>query len=96
MSQAALYLFSAQLIFVLGFAPTQVQHFVLGFVELHVVCTGPLLKPVKTLLDGSHFLLCVPCTTLFGVVDKLAEGRLNPTIRVANEDFQPSWSQCHL
>lgn len=69
------------------------QHLVLGFVELHVVCTGPFLEPVKTLLEGVPSVLCVTFTTLFGAVDKLAEGTLDPTIHVANKDFWPSWSQ---
>lgn len=44
--------------------PNQVQHFLLGFIELHVVCTAPLLNPVRTLLDGIPALLHVTCTTL--------------------------------
>jgi len=31
---------------------TQVQDLALGFVELHVVGTGPPLKPVQVPLDG--------------------------------------------
>lgn len=39
--------FSAQSIFVLRIAPTQMQVLVLGLVEFHDVCMGPPLKPVK-------------------------------------------------
>ncbi|KAK4830124.1 hypothetical protein QYF61_008551 [Mycteria americana] len=50
--QAALNPFIPQPVPELGIAPTQVQDLALGLVELHEVLTGPLLKPVKILLDG--------------------------------------------
>jgi len=45
--RAALHPFSTQPVFVLGIASTHIQHLALGLVELHEVCTGPLVKPVK-------------------------------------------------
>ncbi|KAK4830184.1 hypothetical protein QYF61_008975 [Mycteria americana] len=70
---AALNPFSAQPVLVLGIAPTQVQDLALGLVELHEVCTGPPLKPVKVPLDGIPSLQRVDHTTQLGVVGKLAE-----------------------
>ena len=45
--RAALNPYFAQPVFVLGIASTHIQHLALGLVELHEVCTGPLVKPVK-------------------------------------------------
>ncbi|KAK4819146.1 hypothetical protein QYF61_025826 [Mycteria americana] len=78
--RAALNPFSAQPVFVLGIAPTHVQDLALGLVELHEVRTGPPLKPVKVPLDGIPSLQHVNCTTQLGVIGKLAEGALNPTV----------------
>ncbi|GAB0196134.1 ran-binding protein 17 [Grus japonensis] len=43
----ALNPFSTQPVAVIGIAPNHGQDLALGLVELHVVCTGPPLKPVK-------------------------------------------------
>ena len=59
LGRAALNPFSAQPIFGLGIAPNQMQDLALGFVELHEVCTGPPLEPVKVPLDGIASLQCV-------------------------------------
>ena len=45
--RAALNPFSAQSVFVVAIAPTQVQDLALGIVELHETHTGPMLKPVR-------------------------------------------------
>ena len=55
-------------------------HLAVGPVELHEVYVGPLLELVQVPLDGIPSLKCVNCTTQLGVVDKLAEGALNPTM----------------
>ncbi|KAK4808881.1 hypothetical protein QYF61_007996 [Mycteria americana] len=91
--RAALNTFSAQPVFVLGIAPTQVQNFALGLVELHEVRTGPPLKPVQVPLDGIPSLQRVDCTTQLGVVGKLAEGALNPTVHVTAKDVKQCQSQ---
>ncbi|KAK4808149.1 hypothetical protein QYF61_000129 [Mycteria americana] len=85
--------FSAQPVFVLGIALTHVQDLALGLIELHDVCTGPPLKPVKVPLDGIPSLQCVDCTTQLGVVSKLAEGALNPTAPVTDKDVKRCRSQ---
>ncbi|KAK4831319.1 hypothetical protein QYF61_016808 [Mycteria americana] len=72
-------------VFVLGIALTHVQVLALGLVELPEVCTGPPLKPVKVPLDGIPSLQCVDCTTQLGVIGKLAEGALNPTVHVTDK-----------
>ena len=41
---------------------------------------GPLLKPVKGPLDGIPSLKSTNCTSQLGVICKLAEGALNPTV----------------
>ncbi|KAJ7399076.1 hypothetical protein BTVI_118605 [Pitangus sulphuratus] len=71
---------------VLGIALTQLQHLALGPVELHEVCIGPPLKPVKVSLDGIPSLEYVNCTTQLGVISKLAEGEQNPTVHVNYKD----------
>ncbi|KAK4810558.1 hypothetical protein QYF61_004521 [Mycteria americana] len=91
--RAGLNPFPAQPVFVLGIAPTHVQALALGLVELHEVCTGPLLKPVEVPLDGIPSLQCVDHTTRLGVICKLAEGALNPTVHVANKDVKQHRSQ---
>ncbi|KAK4818497.1 hypothetical protein QYF61_014227 [Mycteria americana] len=84
--RAALNPFSAQPVFVLGIAATHVQDLALGLVELHEVHMGPPLKPVKVPLDGIPSLQAVYCTTQLGVISKLAEGALDPTVHVADKD----------
>jgi len=78
---------------VLGIALTHVQDLALSHVELHEVHTGPPLQPVKVPLDAILSLHCVDSTTQIGVVSKLAEGALNPTVHVANKDVKQCWSQ---
>ncbi|KAK4808976.1 hypothetical protein QYF61_015210 [Mycteria americana] len=73
-------------VLILGIALTQVQDLALRIVEVHEVCMGPLLKPVKVALDGIPSLLRINCTTELGVICKLAEGALNPTIYITDED----------
>lgn len=59
--------FSAQSVFILGIAPTQVQDLALGVVELHEVCIGPSLEPVKQgscfLAERTHIFLSLPFIT---------------------------------
>ncbi|KAK4806258.1 hypothetical protein QYF61_013402 [Mycteria americana] len=81
--RAALNPFIPQSVLISGIAPTQVQDLALGLVELHEVHMGPLLKPVKS----------INCTTQLGVFCKLAEGALNPTVYVVDEDIKQDWSQ---
>ncbi|KAK4829865.1 hypothetical protein QYF61_007257 [Mycteria americana] len=76
-----------------GIAPTQVQDLALGFVEPHEVHMGPLLKLVQVPLDGIPSLRHVNCTTQLGVTCKLAEGALDPTVYVIDEDIKQYWSQ---
>ena len=56
------------------------QDLALGLVELREVPMGPLLKPVKGPLDGIPSLKSTNCTSQLGVICKLAEGALNPTV----------------
>ncbi|KAK4811172.1 hypothetical protein QYF61_019803 [Mycteria americana] len=77
---AALNPFIPQSVLILGIAPMQVQDLALGFVELQEVPMGPLLKPVQVPLDGIPSLKRINCTTQLGVICKLAEGALSPTV----------------
>ncbi|PKU46981.1 rna-directed dna polymerase from mobile element hypothetical protein [Limosa lapponica baueri] len=90
--RAALQPFSAQPVFVLGIAMSQVQDFALGLVELNEVYTGTLLKPVQVPLDGIPSLQRVDSATQPGVIRKLAEGALNTTVYVTNKDVKQHWS----
>ena len=82
--RVALNRFIPQPLFVLGIAPTHVQVLALGYVGR----TGPPFKPVKVPLDGIPSFQCVDRTTQLGVVGRLAEGALHPTVcavHVTNE-----------
>ena len=91
---AALNPFSSQTVLVLGIAPTHVQNIELGLAELHEVHMGSRLKPVQVPLDGIPSLQCVDHTTQLGVVSKLSEGVLNPTVRVIDKDVKKHPSRC--
>jgi len=78
---------------VLGIALTHGQDLALGLVELHDVRTGPPLKPVQVPLDGIPSFQRVNRTTQLSVVGKLAEGALDPTVRVTDKDVKQRWSQ---
>ncbi|GAB0195895.1 hypothetical protein GRJ2_002054800 [Grus japonensis] len=82
-----------QLLVVLGIVLTHVQDLALGLAELHAVRMGPPLKPVKVPLDGIPSLQHVDHTTQLGVVSKLAEGALDPTVHVTDKDVKQCWSQ---
>ncbi|GAB0197909.1 cAMP-dependent protein kinase inhibitor alpha [Grus japonensis] len=73
--------------------PSPVTDLALGHVELHAVRTGPPLQPVKVPLDGIPSLQRVDHTTQLGVVGKLAEGALNPTVHDADKDVKQCRSQ---
>ena len=72
----------------MGVALTEVQDLALGFVEPHELHLDPLLKPVYVPLDGIPSFRCVDCTPPLGVICKLAEGTLDSTVSVTNEDIK--------
>ncbi|KAK4817045.1 hypothetical protein QYF61_026353 [Mycteria americana] len=74
-------------------ALTQVQDLVLGLVEPHEVHMGPLLQLVQVPLDDILSFWRVNCTTQLGVICKLAEGALDPTVCVIDGDIKQRWSQ---
>jgi len=84
---------------VLGITLTHVQDLALGLVEPHEVRTGPPLKPVKVPLDGILSLQHVDCTTQLGVVGRLVEGTLNPTVKDVKQHRSQYWplrnTTCH-
>jgi len=86
--RGALNPFILQPVLIVGLALTHVQHLALGLVELHEVHTGPLLKLIQFLLDGIPALQNVDHTTQLGVIYKLAEGALDPTVYVIEEDIK--------
>lgn len=53
-------------------APTQVQYLVVGLVDLHLFHMCLLFKLVHVTLDDISSFHCVNCTTLLGVMRKLA------------------------
>ncbi|KAK4824943.1 hypothetical protein QYF61_021631, partial [Mycteria americana] len=91
--RAALSPFIPQPVLILGVALTQVQDPALGLVEPHEVHMGPLLELVQVPLDGILSLRHVNHTTQLGVVCKFAEGALDPTVCVIDEDINQYWSQ---
>ncbi|KAK4816734.1 hypothetical protein QYF61_022286 [Mycteria americana] len=90
--RAALNPFIPQSVLILGVALTQVQDLTLGLVEPHEVHMGPLLNPVKIPLNGIPSPRHVNHTTQLGVICKLAEGTLDPTVYVIDEDIKQYWS----
>ncbi|KAK4831400.1 hypothetical protein QYF61_017531 [Mycteria americana] len=86
--RAALDHIIPQPVLILGVALTQVQDLALGLVEAHEVHMGPLLKLVQVPVDGIPSLRCVNSTTQLGVICKLAEGALDPTVYVIDEDVK--------
>lgn len=50
-------------VFTLGIAPAQVWDLALGLAELHGVCTGPALKPVK----GASLFLFLKVRVMFSL-----------------------------
>ncbi|KAK4816932.1 hypothetical protein QYF61_025428 [Mycteria americana] len=93
LGRAALNPFIPQPVLILGVAPTQVQNLALILVECHEVHRGPLLELVQVPLDGMPSLRLVNRTSQLGVICKLAEGALNPTVCGADEDIKQYWSQ---
>ncbi|KAK4830182.1 hypothetical protein QYF61_008973 [Mycteria americana] len=91
--RAALNPFISQPVLIPGVALTQVQDPALGLVEPHEVPIGPLLQLVQVPLDGIPSLRGVNHTTQLGVICKLAEGALNPTVHVIDEGVKQYWSQ---
>ena len=77
----------------LGIVPTHVQDLALGLAELHEVRMGPPLKSVKVPLNSILSLQGVDRISQLGVIGNLAEGALNPTVRVANKDVKQHRSQ---
>ena len=78
--RAVLIPFFTQTAFLLGISLARMQDLALGLVEPQDVHTGPPLRPVQVPLDG------IPsCTTQRGVIGKLAEGALDPTVHVADK-----------
>uniref|UniRef100_A0A8B9FQJ3 Inositol hexakisphosphate and diphosphoinositol-pentakisphosphate kinase n=1 Tax=Amazona collaria TaxID=241587 RepID=A0A8B9FQJ3_9PSIT len=55
-------------------------------VKLHQVGISPPHKRVKVPLDGIPSLQCINRTTQLGLIGKLAEGALNPTVHVTHKD----------
>ena len=93
LGRAALNPFIPQPILIPGVAPTQVQDLALGLVEPHEVHTGSLLELVQVPLDGIPSLRRVNRTTQLGVLCKFAEGALDATVYVIDEDTKQYWSQ---
>jgi len=71
---------SALPVLILGVAPTQVQDPALGLVEPHEVHVGPFLRLAQAPLDGNPSFWFISCTTQLGVICRLAEGALNPSM----------------
>jgi len=79
--------------YVLGIALAHVQDLALGHVALHEVRTGAPLKPIKVPLNGIPSIQRADHATQLGLVSKLAEGALNPTVNVTDKDAEQCWSQ---
>ncbi|KAJ7405119.1 hypothetical protein WISP_141794 [Willisornis vidua] len=85
---ADLNLFIPQPVVITWVAVTQVQDLALGLVEFPEVYTDPLLYLVQAPLDGIPSIWCVNYTIQLGTLRKFAEGALNPTVNVIDEDIK--------
>jgi len=65
-----------------------VQNPALGLVELQDIGMGLPLKTIQVRLDDVPSLWCVNCTTQLGIVCKLAEGELDPTVQATYKDVK--------
>ena len=93
LSRAALNPFIPYLVLIPEVTPTHVQDLALGLVETRKVHTGLLLKLVQVPLDGIASLTHVDHTTQLGVICRLAEGALHPTVYIIDEDIKQYQSQ---
>ncbi|KAK4815374.1 hypothetical protein QYF61_001362 [Mycteria americana] len=93
LGRAALNPFIPQPVLIPEVAQIHVQDLALGLVEPHEVHMGPLLELVQVSPDGIPSLRHVNHTTQLGGVCKLAEGAINPTVYVTDEDVKLHWSQ---
>lgn len=51
---------------------------------------GPPFECIKVPLDATPSFYCIKCTIQRGVVHKLAESTLNPSVYITDKEF---WSQ---
>ena len=84
-SRAVLHPYISWLVLILRVAVIELQDLALGFVESHEVLQDPLLLAL--------FLGSINCTTQLSIICKLAEGTLNPTVDVIDEDVKEHWSR---
>ncbi|GAB0179470.1 cAMP-dependent protein kinase inhibitor alpha [Grus japonensis] len=68
--------------------PTPEQDLALDLVELHEIRMGLRLNAVKVPLDGIPSLQRVDHTTQLGVIGKLADGALDPTVCDIDKDME--------
>ena len=67
--------------------------FMLALVELFVVLVSPFPQPAQIPLTSSPALYCIDDSPQLGVLRKLAESALLPTVQVINESIKHYWSQ---
>ncbi|GAB0181936.1 serine/threonine-protein kinase 3 [Grus japonensis] len=68
----------------------------LDLVEPHDIHMGSLLELVQVPLDGILSLRRVNCCTQLGVIGKIPEDVLDPTVCVIDEEIKRYWSQYGL
>ena len=90
-SRAALSPFIPQLILLVDVALTEVQDLALVFVEPHEFLLGPLLSRFPWMASCPSGASTAP--PQLGIISKLAEGALNPTVNVTDEDIEEYQSQ---
>lgn len=69
------------------------QEITLGLIEFLEVCMSPLLKSVKVPWGGIPSLQQTSYNTQLGVICRLAEDVLNPSVQVTGEDINHYLSQ---
>ncbi|KAJ7408904.1 hypothetical protein WISP_117880 [Willisornis vidua] len=85
LTRSALSEFFCQSVLMSGIALTHLQDLALGLLEIHDIPMYLLIKFVQVPLDGNQSFWCVIC--------KLAEGALDLTFSVIDEDNEEHWSQ---
>lgn len=83
----------SQPVHISGIAPTHVQHLAFGLVESHQVHIRSLFTFVRVPLDDICSFCCISCTPQLGVIIRLVEGTLHPTVYFTHKHDEDHQSQ---
>ncbi|KAK4815796.1 hypothetical protein QYF61_007236 [Mycteria americana] len=76
-----------------GIAVAQVQDLALGLVKPHTIDLGPSIQPVQVPLQSLPPLQQINTPTQLGVICKLTESTLDPSVQIIDKDVKQNWPQ---